>query len=615
MRRSLLGYVLFAVCGIFLLGSRVGAAESKFLDPSEAFHFSAQLVPNGEVEVHYKIAPGYYLYRERFHFAAEPGDVALGQPVFPRGEIKFDETFNKNVEYYRHEVVIRIPVQAHGSFTFVSTAQGCADAGLCYPPQDARATLTVAQAADPATPPGGAAPPASVAPTRSQGQGFTSVEAALQSGNLLWIAALFVGLGLTLAFTPCVLPMLPILSSIIAGAAQDGSAAPASARRLVLDRARGFALSLAYSLGMALVYTILGVAAGLAGEGLSASLQTPAVLWGFSAILVLLSLSMFGFYELQMPGFVQSRLAFWCGRAEGGRFIGVFIMGALSALIVGPCVAAPLAATLLYISQTRNGWIGGTALFSMAAGMSVPLLILGISEGALLPKAGAWMESVKKFFGALLIAVAIWMVSPVTPTWAQMLAWGTLLVISSVYLHALDALPATANGWSRLWKGVGIMLLLGGAAQIVGVATGGRDVLQPLTQLSTRGPGAPTAATLATTGFERVYSNQDLDAHLQKATKPVILVFRAQWCTACKEMERFTFSDARVANRMNEFTLLEADVTENNSDDQALLRRFRLFGPPGILFFDAQGKPVTTATVIGYQDADTFLASLTRALA
>ncbi|MGA2549924.1 MAG: protein-disulfide reductase DsbD [Burkholderiaceae bacterium] len=596
----------------FVINVGAGAAETKFLDPSEAFRFSAQ-VSEGAVVVHYTIADGYYLYRERFKFAAEPAGVTLGDPVFPKGEIKFDETFSKNVELYRHDLTVRIPVtQAAGPFTLIATYQGCADAGLCYPPQDARASLNLTSA--------DAAPSHSSTEAEApQGNGsrhFTSVEAALESGNLLWIAILFVGLGLTLAFTPCVLPMLPILSSVIAGASEEDSSEGSGPTgvRMVLDRARGLALAIAYSLGMALVYTALGVAAGLAGEGLAAALQTPAVLWTFAGVLVLLSFSMFGFYQLQMPNAIQARLHHWCGRAEGGRLVGVFIMGALSALIVGPCVAAPLAATLLYISQTRNGWIGGMALFSMAVGMSIPLMILGVSEGHLLPKAGAWMEAVKKFFGGLLVAVAIWMVSPVIPTWAQMLAWGTLLIIAAVYLHALDPLPSGATGWRRLWKGVGIILLLCGAAQLIGLATGGRDVLQPLGQLAAHASTQAAPAGLSASSFERIRTTQELDARLQSANKPVILVFSAQWCVACKEMERFTFSDARVASRMNSFTLLEVDVTENTTDDQSLLRRFKLFGPPGILFFDAAGRPVQSATVIGYQDAEHFLASLSRAL-
>lgn len=596
-----------------------GAAPTQFLDPQQAFQFSAHMVNPSEVEVHYAIAKGYYLYRERFHFSAEPASVTLGEPVFPKGEIKFDETFNKNVEHYRNEVTVRIPVHGTGPFTLVSTAQGCADAGLCYPPQEARASLTAgggggASSTTPAQNPDGGAV-AAAADTAAKGTSFSSVQDALASGNLLWIAVLFVGLGLGLAFTPCVLPMVPILSSIIADTATEsdpGRAALTGTRRILMDKAKGLILSIAYSLGMALVYTGLGVAAGLAGEGLAAALQTPAALWTFATVLVLLAFSSFGFYDLQIPSGMQARLAHWCGRAEGGQIAGVFIMGALSALIVGPCVAPPLAATLLYISQTRNGWIGGVALFSMAVGMSVPLIVMGISEGALLPKTGPWMESVKRFFGILLIGVAIWIVSPVLPGALQMVAWGALFIVSSVYLRVFDSLPPNASGWARFWKGAGVLLLLVGAIQIIGVATGGHDVLEPLGTLAARSGTGPSVSQ-PTLAFTRVHSSEDLDARLKAANRPVMLVFSADWCVACHELERFTFSDQRVAQRLSQYEILEADVTANNADDRALMKRFSLFGPPGILFFDGTGQPVPRQTVIGFMDADRFLQRLDQA--
>jgi len=610
----LLAVLARSLLWVILVAAGPASAQAEFLDPSVAYQFSAQLQDGKTAEVHYQIADGYYLYRDRFKFTTDSGSVTLGPPIFPKGELKYDPTFNKTVEEYRKEVTIRVPLQGNGPFTLVSTSQGCADAGLCYPPQQARARLDLTPAAGkPGTVDQAVTPKPFISGIESSAQ-MSRIQEALRGGNLAWIAVLFVGFGIALAFTPCVLPMLPILSSIIAGDAdsdEDGDTAERP-RRPVLDRARGFALALAYSLGMALVYTALGIAAGLAGEGLAAALQTPIILWCFAVILLLLALSMFGFYQLQIPRTIQARLTHWCGRAAGGRLAGVFIMGALSALIVGPCVAAPLAGTLLYISETRNGWIGGTALFSMALGMSVPLLVLGVSEGALLPRAGAWMESVKKSFGALLIAVAIWMVSPVVPSWAEMLAWGSLLIISSVYLHVFDPLPAHASGWGKLWKGVGVLLLLAGAAQILGVATGSRDILQPLNQLVPAqrvGGSGPLTTRLP---FERVHSSAELDARLRSSTKPVMLSFTAQWCVSCKEMDRLTFSDARVSKRLSDFVLLEADVTDNNADDRALLRRFGLFGPPGFLFFGPGGQPIPAATIVGYEDADTFLRNLTK---
>ena len=582
------------------------SAHAAFLEPEKAFSFSAKSVDAGDLEVRYRIADGYYLYRERFKFALDPatsGGATLGEPVFPKGEIKFDETFQKDVEHYRKEVVVRIPVRgATGPITLQSTSQGCADAGLCYPPQVASATLTAFEA-------GGDAAPRSPA-FDDAGR----IERTLMSGNFGWIALLFVGLGVLLAFTPCVLPMVPILSSIIVGQAGAGR---------VATRGTAVLLAAAYSLGLALVYTLLGIAAGLAGEGLAAALQTPWVLGAFAAVLVLLSLSMFGFYELQVPAGLQARLAQWSGQVGGspsddrgrptaGRFVGVFAMGALSALIVGPCVAAPLAGALLYISQTRDVVVGGVALFSLAVGMSVPLLLVGLSAGSLLPRVGAWMETVKHFFGVLLIAVALWMVTPVLPSWVVMLAWAAIAIVGAVFLRVFDPLGPESRGIARLAKGVGVLLMFAGVVEVVGVATGGRDVLQPLGQFARR-DGAPASIASAEAGpaFERVKSVADLDRRIASAGKPVLLDFYADWCVSCKEMERFTYTDARVASRMQDFVLLKADVTANDADDRALLKRFKLFGPPGIVFFDRGGRHLSDASVIGFQDADRFLGSLT----
>jgi len=606
-RRPLLVLVL-----VFALVSALFAvaAQAKFLEPEQAFQFSAKVVDAKTIEVRYRIADGYYLYRERFKFALDPatsGGATLGEPVFPKGEIKFDETFQKDVEHFRNEVAARIPVSdATGPITLLSTSQGCADAGLCYPPQEARQVLTLANAGPNV---GGASSGAAMSATPLDDS--SRIERALKSGNLGWIVALFVVLGLLLSFTPCVLPMLPILSSIIVG--QGG---PTSRRS-------GFMLALAYSLGMAVVYTALGVAAGLAGEGLAATLQTPWVLGIFAALLVLLSLSMFGFYELQVPAGLQTRLSTWSGRvgaaragparATTGRLVGVAAMGAISALIVGPCVAAPLAGALLYISQTRDVLIGGVALFSLAIGMSVPLLAIGLSAGALLPRVGAWMDTVRHFFGVLLIAVALWMVSPVIASWMQMLGWAAIAIVAAVYLRVFDTLGPDARGIARFAKGIGVLLFLAGAVEFVGVATGGRDVLQPLAHLA-RSTGGQASQAKADEGprFETIKRTTDLDARVAAAGKPVLLDFYADWCVSCKEMERDTYTDARVAARMQDFVLLKADVTANDADDRALLKRFALFGPPGIIFFDRSGRQVDDANVIGYQNADRFLESLSR---
>ena len=382
---------------------------------------------------------------------------------------------------------------------------------------------------------------------------------------------------------------------------------------LAVRSERGLLLAASYSLGMAMVYTAMGVAAGLAGEGLAAALQNPWVLGAFALMLAGFSLSMFGVYQLQLPASLQAKASETSGRFQGGRVLGVFAMGGLSALIVGPCVAAPLAGALVYISQTRDVLVGGVALFSLACGMSVPLLLVGVSAGSLLPRAGGWMEHVKHAFGVMLLAVAIWMVSPVLPGWALMALVGALLVITAVYLGAFERLP-DARGWPRLVKGVGVLFALVGAVQFLGLLSGGRDVLQPLSHLAQRRGAAEPDGALAQAGeglnFRRVSTVAELDAAVAAAGKPVMLDFYADWCTSCKEYEKFTFRDARVQQRLRDVVLLQADVTANNEHHKALLKRFQLFGPPGLVFFDPQGREKAEARVLGYQSGDQFLESL-----
>jgi thioredoxin:protein disulfide reductase len=566
------------------------------LEPGKAFRFSARALDASTVEVRYAIADGYYLYRERFRFAAEPATVKLGTPQFPAGEVHQDQFFGRS-ETYRKELRIRLPVQAAGAgwLKLSVTSQGCADVGVCYVPQvqGADIRLTSAGSALPAilgkseTPPYSSVPVGAAA--ESDESRFTGV---LESGRLPAIVAVFFGAGLLLAFTPCVLPMVPILSGIIVGQGRK------------ITRRRALLVSLAYVLGMALTYTAIGVAAALSGSLLSAALQNAWVLVAFAAVFVLLALSMFGFYELQLPSVLQARLTQASNRYAGGHWGAVMLMGMLSAAIVSPCVAAPLAGALLYIGQTRDTVLGGTALFSMAIGMGVPLLVVGVSEGVLLPKSGPWMHAVKQFFGVLLLAVAVWILAPVIPVAAQMLLWALLLVGSGVFLGALEPLAHGSSGWKRLWKVAGILALLAGVAQGIGALSGARDPLQPLAGLSGELPD-PKALP-----FERVGSPAELDARLRVAGKPAMLDFYADWCVSCKEMERFTFSDPQVQARFSGMLLLRADVTANSADDKALLRRFRLFGPPGIVFFDAAGREVEGLRVIGYQPPEKFMRTL-----
>jgi thiol:disulfide interchange protein DsbD len=584
------------------------ATANEFLEPAQAFRLQGELRDAHTLVVSWAIAPGYHLYRERLAFKADTADAGLGPPLLPAGVRKFDENFNKEVETYQRKLVVTLPLapaSAVHEFTLMVGYQGCADAGLCYPPTEqayivdpARpGPLTLVPAA--ATPAGTAGAAATTAPLAAPDDS-TLAQRTLQSGSLWRIGSAFLVFGLLLSFTPCVLPMVPILSSIIVG---EGK----------ITRSRGLILALAYSAGMALVYTALGVAAGLAGEGLAGALQKPWVLLTFGALLVGLALSMFDVYQLQLPGTLQTRLSATSGRLRGGRFIGVFVMGALSALIVGPCVAGPLAGALLYISQTGNASIGAWALFSMAVGMSVPLLLTGLSAGTLLPRAGAWMNVVKRVFGLLLIGVAIWMVSPIFPVAVLMALWGCLALLCAVFLGVGVPLPAGSKLGAYAGKTLGLALLLYGLFELIGAASSGQDVLQPLAHL--RRTGAAPAGDHAVPRFTRIRNVADLDQALAAAGTPVLLDFYADWCVACKEMERMTFSEAKVSAAMDKMRLIQVDVTANNDDDRALMRRFKLFGPPGIILFDGAGKEITDGRIIGFTPAVSFLPLLLRAQA
>jgi thiol:disulfide interchange protein DsbD len=543
-----------------------------FLAPEQAFAFGARMRDAATIEVSFRIADGYYMYRDKIAVSAE--GATLGKVEIPRGTIKFDPNFDKELETLRQQLTLAIPVQASGSFKLKVTSQGCADKGLCYPPMESVATLSTANSG------------VDVAAPAADGE-MGRIEASLASGRLLLILPLFLLLGLGLSFTPCVLPMVPILSFIIAGEGAQTS------------RQRGLLLAVAYSLGMALVYTALGIAAGLIGEGLSATLQSPPILSAFAILMAVMALSMFDVYQLQVPASLQLALTRLSERQRGGKLLGVFVMGAISALIVGPCVAAPLAGALVYISQTRNVLIGGSALFAMAVGMSVPLVLVGISAGSLLPRAGAWMQTVKHFFGVLMLALALWMVSSLIPAWLLMLGWGLLGAGYGVFLMRDKSL-----GWRARLLGT-VFIALGGV-QLLGLATGGRDAWSPLAQLR----GQHHQKTV----FTRVRSVAELDAALANTGgRRVMLDFYADWCVSCIEMEKLTFTKPEVKTKLDQMLLLQADVTANNDDDKALLKRFGLFGPPGIILFDANGTEIRSARVIGFQPPAQFLKSLQKA--
>ncbi len=588
-----------------LEGLRSLAGDSgmpQVLPPDEAFLVAAAMPDAQSVKFDYTLTADTYLYRDKLAYVVKaPADIRVAKVDIPAGDVKDDPTFGRTEVYHRNfsaSVVLSRPLAAGEQLRLEAAWQGCNEAvGICYPPIKREFTLTASGGAAATAAPTAAAEPAAESDT-------SRIERVLKGGNFWPVVLTFFGLGLLLALTPCVFPMIPILSGIIAGQKKD------------LTKTSGFLLSLAYVLGMALTYAIAGVAAALSGTLLSNALQNPVALGIGAAIFVLLALSMFGFFEIQLPSFIQSKFSDASNRMKGGNFVGVFVMGALSAVILGPCVAPPLAAALAFIAQTGNTTLGGVALFVLALGMGVPLLLVGLSAGALLPKAGGWMNAVKYFFGVMMLAIAIYLVTPVIPAWVSMLLWALLLIGSAIYLHALDPLPAHATGWMRLWKGLGVVLLIGGLAILLGMLAGSRNLLQPLDVFKGGTGGVAIAAEQKGLAFEQVKDVAALDARLAAAKadgRAVMLDFYADWCVSCKEMETFTFSDPKVQARLADVVLLKADVTANSDADKALLKRFGLFGPPGMIFWTAAGVQ-SDYKVIGFEKPEKFLASLDSAL-
>ena len=578
-----------------------GGNEEEVLEPDQAFQFSMDVADSNTLMAYWQIAPDHYMYRGKISFDLADGQtVQLGSVQLPAGEKKHDEFFG-DIEVYHDQVEARIPLirtsLEPSTVQLTATYQGCAEkTGICYPPIKKTLNLALPAATSLATT-GDAVSPATQPEVISEQD---QIAASLASGNTLLIILTFFGFGLLLAFTPCVFPMIPILSSIIVGQGES------------ITTRKAFFMSLTYVLAMALTYTVAGVIAGWFGENLQAAFQNPWVLGSFAAVFVALSLSMFGFYELQMPSALQSRLTEISNRQQGGTLIGVAVMGFLSALIVGPCVAAPLAGALIYIGQTGDAILGGAALFALSLGMGAPLIAIGTSAGKLLPKAGGWMDAIKAVFGVLLLAVAIWMLERVIPPAVTMLLWAVLLIVSAVYMKALDSLSPESGGWQKLWKGIGVVLLVLGSLQLIGAAAGGRDYLQPLKGLQL-GMGSGTASSEQHLAFKRIKSVDDLQRELASASnqgKLVMLDFYADWCVYCKDYEKYVFTDPRVQQTLSNVVLLQADVTANDEQDKALLKHVKVTAPPAILFFDKHSTEMRGYRLVGSMDADEFLAHL-----
>ncbi len=565
--------------------------EDELLPADQAFRFFATVKDANTLTVRWEVAKGYYLYRDKLRLESDSDQVKIGPLSLPPGEPYHDESFGQ-IRIFHETIELDVPLirqhPAAQTFTLKAAYQGCADRGVCYPPMK-KALILSLPAVD--------KPLATTRPSTPQSEQDKIVQALHQDS--FWLALLsFFGFGLLLSLTPCIFPMIPILSGIIVGHGQQ------------ISTRKAFFLSFCYVFASALMYTLFGVLAALFGSNLQATFQQPWIIVLFSAVFILLALSMFGFYHLQVPKALQAKLHDISDKHRDGSWISASIMGALSALIVGPCVAAPLAASLIYIGQTGDVLLGASTLFIMGMGMGAPLLFLGASAGTLLPKAGAWMNIVNAVFGVIMLAVAVWMLGRILPAAITMLLWAMLLIIPAIYLSAIDSLPENASPWRKFWKGLGVLMLVYGVLLLIGLSAGNSNPLQPLKGVGISGVKAEPSTELA---FQRIHSSQELDALLAKASQQgrwVMLDFYADWCISCKEMEAYTLSDPAVKQALNDFILAQADVTANSAEEQALLKRFKLIGPPGILFFGPDQQERAAFRVIGYQPVDAFLKTL-----
>ena len=600
-----------ATGGLFDRFSHSG--QERILDADQAFQVIANMLDPLTLELRWTIAPGYYLYRDKFRLSVVDGPgVSIASIEIPPGEPKDDPTFGRQQVFHQATVItarLNRDPSAEQEVRIKADYQGCAEIGVCYPPLSQ--TLPVAlpvyapslaaagpvKVESPRPPSTSALHATSPDPSRRA----ESIEpeqdrlARLLGEQRFWAIPAFFGFGLLLAFTPCVFPMIPILSSLIAG------------QGATLTRRRALLLSLTYVLAMAATYTIAGVLAALLGQNLQIWFQNPWILAVFSGMFVVLALSMFGLYELQLPATLQNRLVDWSNQQRGGHHVGVAVMGLLSALIVGPCVAPPLIGVLTFIAVTGDLALGAAALFALSLGMGAPLLLIGASAGHWLPRAGHWMERIKAVFGVLLLAVALWLLDRILPATASMALWATLLIVTATYMGVLQPVAHGAPAWRTLIKGLGLVLLIYGILLLVGVASGGRDPWQPLRGVRLIASAAGEASATTESLFHPVKTMADVERAVRAANgQPVMLDFYADWCVSCRELERETFTDPAVQATLAGMTVLRADVTANDDDDQALLKHFGIIGPPALLFFGPEGTERREYRRVGFIDATQF---------
>ena len=585
-----------------IFGKLTGAEQPEFLDPDEAFIVSAEVVSKDVINVRWKIADGYYLYRDKFQFSIQndnirqDDDLTITDVKLPEGKLKNDPDFGSVWVNY-HNVDAQLTVQRsdaeESTAELLVNYQGCKEDVLCYPPVSKilPINLIASAVAEVAT---GADESAASEPGTKELSEQDEITEHLSDDAFLQNIIVFLGFGLLLALTPCVFPMIPILSGIIVGQGRN------------ITTLRSFYISLTYVISMALTYAVLGVIAGSFELNLQAASQNVWVITAFSGVFVLLALSMFGFYELQLPSSWHSKHSHASGKL-GGTLPGVAAMGVLSAIIVGPCIAPPLAGALLYIGQTGDAMLGGSALFAMGLGMGVPLLAIGTSAGKLLPRAGAWMETIKHIFGVLMLGVAVWFMERVLPGSLALALWALLFIVTAIYMGALDRSERQSK-WQGLWRGLGLAMLVYGLILMVGAASGGSNMFKPLQSLLNKDQAGDVRSNILS--FQPIKGVDGLQSVLDQAAnedKFVILDFYADWCITCKEMEHEAFSDSRVHQMLSNVILLQADVTENDELDKALLKKFNLYGPPAILFFNKQGIEEKSHRLVGFMDTEDFL--------
>ncbi len=550
-------------------------ADAPQIVPVEKAYKPKVALHGGELEVNITMAPKVYLYKKEIKLFINDQKVALQLP--PAQKLHGEEVYKKLLSF-------RVPLPNEPKLHVVLEYQGCNEIGICYPPQKKEFTFVQT-------------PSKKVVPKQQQLSEEQSIAATLKHSSLGIILLTFFGFGLLLALTPCVFPMIPILSSLIVGARD-------------MNTKKAFFYSLVYVLAMSITYTIAGVLAGLFGANLQSALQNPVVITLFALIFVALAMSMFGFYEIGLPASWQTKIAKSSDEAGSrGGLVGVAIMGFLSALIVGPCVAPPLAGALIYIGQTGDALLGGLALFAMSLGMGMPLILVGTGAGKFMPKPGGWMEAVSKVFGVVMLGVAIWMLDRILPAQITMLLWAALLIGSAVYLRALEGIEKGAHWFVYFKKSIGIIIFIYGVILMVGALSGASSLLRPLAALGSEKVEDVQKDEL----FRLIKDYREFEKILQSADKPVLLDITAKWCASCKELEANTFSDPRVQKMMKRFITLQLDVSDNSASDKEFLQKFGLFGPPAILFFD-RSREKRTLRVIGYKDPEEFLKILRRAL-